>query len=56
MAWQGEPSLRDIRRRLDELVEHRLRSGFSAEHEDEYNELSQLERRALAERDAVNLT
>jgi len=56
MAGQGEPSLRDIRRRLDELAARRLTAGLSAEHDAEYTELAQLERRALAERDAVNVT
>ena len=51
MAWQGEPSLREIRCRLDELAERRLAPGFSPEHDKEYTQLAQLERRALAARD-----
>ena len=55
MAGQSEPSLGDIRQRLDELVERRLGAGFSPEHQEEYSALAQLERRALAERDAVRI-
>ena len=55
MAWQGDSSLDVIRRRLDELVERRLGPEFSAEHQQEYVELAQLERQALAERNAVRI-